>query len=356
MGEFYDWQPNLTRRYRHITSPAGALVGALGKHYYNKWTGPDESPPKKRAKIMQQKRTMPRRSRFRRKTPARRKYRRKYKKKYNKRRKGTERRMRGGRKLNLMTQIIPKETMVKLPMNVWTVIQKPVTSNGKNHWLASLSNSLYFPFEHVNAAGAIVDREQMVTGADAWSSFYRQYQVMGIKYKIMFERHNDAVEPNKLWPIVHVGDENRVSRNGTAHIENFHTHKNTRIGKPLYQNGMQQTTGGRKGNTWFNGYLSVRKCARDSQNKGSFSALTGLPATQGANNTDPDYKCFINMGIASDENFVDAAQSYGPLVCKFTYYVRFFDRKYFQTDIDGEVDEGTATQQTAVPVTQPVTS
>ncbi len=268
-------------------------------------------------------------------------------------RKGREVRLRGGgRKIAFMTQIMPREVFVKLPFRKTVSMTKINGASMGNVWMMSLRNSLYWPFEN-SETGSNVRSQQMVRGTDFWAGGYRQYEIKGFKAHSFWEREADAFSNYRIYPMIHKGVENRVSRSGTAFVTNFYTQKNTRVLKPLYAAAAIQSEGGAKSNARNVTYLSVKSFARDAVNQGQFSALTGLPASAGANSTDPGFSCFINFGLGDHAHLETTDGDYGQISFNCTYYVRFFDRKYFQQDLDGDGDDGPATQQTAVPVVQP---
>ncbi len=262
-----------------------------------------------------------------------------------------ETKMRGGRKLKLMTKIIPKETFVKLPFIRTIDWTKQVTSSDGNLWY-SLRNSLYFPL--IDSTGARI--QQMVRGADAWASFYRQYEIIGMKVTAIFSRtENPATSSTVLCGMLHTGAQDRGGVFGTARYDDIRGHKNTKFTRGIWQ-------GDRAGVTVNGGtmplvrslstYVSVKGIARDSENKSSTTALTGLPATAGASGTDATFGAFCNIGFTPWENglLANAVTDYGTIKLIATYYVRYFDRKYFNVDLDGDGDEGPATAQTVAPL------
>ncbi len=315
----------------------------------SKYFGPSE-PQRTRFKANPRgawrKKTMAR-SRFNR----RRKPRRGGGKRRNKRRKRAkygERRMRkGGNKLTLKTFIIPKETFVRLPIGTTLAYTTPITSSKASVWFASFRNTLYWPLSFTGTRN-----QHMVRGADAWASFYRQYEVLGMKIKGTFYRDNASETTPHLSLVVHVGQEDRSNGEGTGTSDDFKSQKNTRVYPPMYVPGVAgATNNGIRMTTRFNKYVSMRYIARESVNKATFSGLTGLPATAGADGTDPAFDYYINLGLASHNGttLVDAATAVGRCTFKIIYYVRFFDRKYFLRDLDGDGDEGPATAQTVAP-------
>ena len=275
-----------------------------------------------------------RRKRRRVMTPARKAMKRRYKKKWRRRRrqKGGERRMKkGGRKLRLMTQIIPRETVVKLPYTVFRTLTFTGNSANHNYWRLSLQNTLYWP---LNTAAAVRE-QQVIRGADAWASFYRKYQVLGIKWRLhwLVDGGETTDLPPYWYILMHVGKEKRVDSAGTASVEDFRYHKNTRISKTMCRADAIQATAKGQGLSYYTqGYISHNYLARQERNPSDTSAETGLPATAGADGTDPAYAWYLNLGVCSDGigAFTNGSVNCGRLRLSCTYYVRFFDRKYFQ--------------------------
>ncbi len=325
---------------RLVTSPAAQTAAALAA-----WSPAAARMPtgsRKRRKINGNGKTpMPRRRNYKRRSKRRGRIGRGRRRK----RMGTERYMRkGGRKLKLMTHIIPMETFVKLPFSTTPTITKAATSTMFNHWPISIRNSLYWPADFDGTR-----LQRMVRGADAWASFYRQYEILGFKVKFSWTRDIDA-GLLRLYLVTHSGTEDRSSKEGNAIMNSFRTQKNTRVQGPIYALTNAKTNGLRN-KVFTSKYISVRRFARSAENRASFTALTGLPGTAGASSTDPGFGVFFNIGVASDSvQLTDIATAWGFMDIKVIYYVRFFDRKYFTQDVDGDADQGPAAPQTTAPL------
>ncbi len=264
--------------------------------------------------------------------------------------KGTERRMRGGgNKLRLKTHIIPKETIVTLPFRKNINLTKIATVSDGNFWHMSYQNTLYWSESIMTGLGTATRTQQMVRGADAWASFYRQYEILAMKITIDYRRDDSGgISEIQIFPIIHVGRANRCADTGTATAHDFMSQKNTRVYGPVYTVGTNgANNNGLKCKAYMKKYLSNAYLRREERNPADSNALTGLLATAGANNTDPAFSWFINVGFATPDglNFQDATGGFGRATIKVDYTVRFYDRKYFIQDVDGDGDQGPATQQ-----------
>ncbi len=309
---------------------------------YNMWAKKPKYNP--REQPMTRRRRRPYRGK-RRKAGRKRRFRRKRARGFG------ERRMKqGGNRLKLRTQIIPKETFVVLPMTINIPMIKPASTTDNHAFIASIRGSLYWPW--TNHLGTRI--QHMVRGADAWASFYRQYQVTAMKITIQFLRQGSITNQTNLFPILHTGVQDRVGTAGNATFMDFKTQKNTQVGRPMsIISAVSQgaSNNGRTGQSFLKKYATQKYFTRTSENQATLSALTGLPGTAGASNTDPAFPWFFNIGLAGDGgvNMADTADNYGQMYVSVKYYVRFFDRKYFARDLLGATDTGTAVAQTGYP-------
>ncbi len=257
-------------------------------------------------------------------------------------RKGTERKMRGGgNKLRLKTMIVPRESIVKLPYSRTFNVTKTATTSAKSFCFASLRNSLYWPFKQ----GARLD--EAVRGTDFWAGGYRGYEVLGIKIKAYWIRNiTEGSQVNRVYPWIHAGAEDRSDLESTQHCDDIRHQKNTKMGRILFR--ADATTNDFKKPCFMSKYISRKYIGRDQIDPSSFTAKLGLPASAGANNTDPTFGFFLNFGISCDEveTFLNTSQTYGQLRLTAVYYVRIFDRKYYKTDENASADAGGAAQQT----------